>query len=116
MAHKGFFRPINTHKYKGNPNTIVYRSSWERKIMKWCDTDKSIVEWSSEEIIIPYRCPTDNKTHRYYPDFYIKTINNNTTSIKIVEVKPKHQTQPPKPKKKQQEPQKIKLPKLKKVK
>ena len=72
MAKSGLYKPNNPKKYKGNPTTIIYRSSWEQKFMKFCDRTSSIVEWGSEEYIIPYRCPTDGRRHRYYPDFYIK--------------------------------------------
>ena len=76
MAYSGKFRPSNPKKYRGNPTRIIYRSMWEKKFMIFCDRTRSIVEWGSEEIIIPYRCPTDGKVHRYYPDFYIKVLNN----------------------------------------
>jgi hypothetical protein len=55
----------------------------------WCDKNSNIINWSSEETIIPYRCPTDNLIHRYFVDFKI-TINTGKTYL--VEVKPKYQT------------------------
>lgn len=64
--------------------------------MVFCDNNPAILEWGSEEIIIPYRCPTDGKLHRYYPDFYIKVREKSgATSKYIVEIKPKKQTLPP---------------------
>ena len=54
MTYKGLFKPKNPSKYKGNINEIVYRSSWEKKMMIYCDTTKSVVEWGSEELVIPY--------------------------------------------------------------
>ena len=96
MAKTGLYKPNNPKKYKGNPTTIVYRSSWEQKFMKFCDRTNSIIEWGSEEYIIPYRCPTDGKRHRYYPDFYIKVREKSGKISKyIVEIKPKKQTKPP---------------------
>tara|TARA_Y200000002_G_scaffold112411_2_gene92041 strand:+ start:4671 stop:5108 length:438 start_codon:yes stop_codon:yes gene_type:complete len=96
MAKSGLYKPNNPKKYKGNPTTIIYRSSWEQKFMKFCDRTGSIVEWGSEEYIIPYRCPTDGKRHRYYPDFYIKVRKKDGTYAKyIIEIKPKKQTKPP---------------------
>ena len=71
MAYSGFYKPSNPRKYRGNPSRIVYRSLWEKKYMKYCDSTPSILEWGSEEIAIPYRSPIDNRSHRYYPDFYI---------------------------------------------
>ena len=98
MAYKGRYNPINPKKYKGNPQNIIYRSLWERKFMVYCDTNDKILEWGSEEIIIPYISPWDGKKHRYFPDFYIK-VKQSSGNIKkfIIEVKPKKQTRPPKP-------------------
>ena len=72
MSYKGKFSPKNIKKYKGNPTNIFYRSLWERRFMKYCDENPMILEWASEEIIIPYISSWDNKRHRYFPDFYIK--------------------------------------------
>jgi len=51
-----------------------------------------ILEWGSEEIIIPYISPWDGKMHRYFPDFYmkVKQVDGSTKKF-IVEVKPKYQ-------------------------
>ena len=68
MAYSGRYNIINSNKYVGDPQRIYYRSLWERKFMKYCDLNDAILEWGSEEIIIPY-----------------------------IEVKPKKQTRPPKP-------------------
>ena len=98
MAYKGRYNPVNPKKYKGNPQNIIYRSLWERKFMVYCDTNDKVLEWGSEEIIIPYISPWDGKVHRYFPDFYIK-VKQSSGNIKkfIIEVKPKKQTRPPKP-------------------
>ena len=49
---------------------------------------------------IPYVSPTDNRVHRYFPDYLIK-VKEKDDKIKsyVVEVKPKKQTQPPKKRK-----------------
>ena len=96
MAYRGKYIPINPKKYKGNPSKVIYRSLWERKLMVYCDMNDKILEWGSEEIIIPYISPWDNKMHRYFPDFYMK-VKQVDGSIKrfIVEVKPKYQCKPP---------------------
>ena len=73
MTYKGKFKPKNPTKYQGDIKEIVYRSSWELKMMKYCDTTKSIIEWGSEELVIPYVSPWDGRYHRYFPDFYIKS-------------------------------------------
>ena len=62
--------------------------------MVYCDENDDIVEWGSEELIVPYISPLDGKRHRYFPDFYIKTKNGDKF---IVEIKPKKYTKPPKP-------------------
>ena len=98
MSYKGRYKPVNPNKYKGNSQNIIYRSLWERKFMVYCDTNDKVLEWGSEEIIIPYISPWDGKVHRYFPDFYIK-VKQSSGNIKkfIIEVKPKKQTRPPKP-------------------
>jgi len=97
MAYKGRYQPSYPKKYKGNPTKIIYRSLWELKFMKYCDSNKNILEWGSEEVIVPYRSPIDNRYHRYFPDFYIK-VRENTGKIKkyIIEVKPQKQCIEPK--------------------
>ena len=98
MSYKGRYNPVNPKKYKGNPQNIIYRSLWERKFMVYCDTNDKVLEWGSEEIIIPYISPWDGKVHRYFPDFYIKVKQSDGNLKKfIIEVKPKKQTRPPKP-------------------
>ena len=102
MAYKGKYSPSYPRKYKGDPTNIVYRSLWERKFMVYCDLNENILEWGSEEIIIPYRSPVDGKVHRYFPDFYIKVRESTGYTKKyIIEIKPKKQTAPPKKPKRQ---------------
>ena len=102
MAYKGKYQPTFPRKYKGDPTNIIFRSLWEKKFMNYCDKNKNVLEWNSEEIAIPYRSPLDNRVHRYFPDFYMKVKESNGI-IKnyIVEVKPLKQTTPPKKPKKQ---------------
>jgi len=67
--------------------------------MIYCDDNPSILKWSSEEIIIPYRSPIDKKYHRYFPDFWIQVKNSKGIREAIlIEVKPKAQTITPKKK------------------
>ena len=95
MAYSGKYRPINPKKYRGNPTRVIYRSLWERKFMVYCDNTPAILEWGSEEIIIPYRAP-DGKARRYFPDFYIKVREKSGQIAKyVIEIKPKKQTKPP---------------------
>lgn len=95
-SYKGKFTPKNPKKYKGDPTNIVYRSLWELKVMKYLDTNSNVLEWSSEELAIPYICPTDNKRHRYFPDFYVKAVDaNGMFKEMLLEVKPKKETREP---------------------
>ena len=98
MSYTGKYRPSNRQKYKGDPTQIIYRSLWERKFMQWCDKNENVLEWGSEEIIIPYISPVDKRVHRYFPDFYIRARTRNDGIKKfVIEVKPKAQCSPPKP-------------------
>jgi hypothetical protein len=95
--YQGKFRPRNPKKYKGDITNIVYRSSWELKFLNYCDKNESIIEYASEEIVIPYRSPIDNKIHRYFVDFYVKIKDKSGNIAKyLIEIKPKKQTLPPK--------------------
>jgi hypothetical protein len=99
-SYKGRYQPLYPQKYVGDHRNIIYRSLWERKFMKYCDTNENILSWSSEEAIIPYYDPTTNKVRRYFPDFYIKYKDNNgTIKKKIIEIKPFKQCIEPKVKK-----------------
>lgn len=94
--YKGKFTPVYTEKYMGDFTNIIYRSSWELKFMNWCDLSSSVLKYSSEETIIPYRCPTDNRLHRYFVDFKIVVRSKDgTAKTYLVEVKPDSQTRPP---------------------
>ena len=95
--HQGFFRPKFPEKYKGDSTQIVYRSSWELSAMIKLDREQEVMQWSSEELVIPYRCKTDGKIHRYFTDFWVKMkFADGTIKEYIIEVKPKAQTLPPK--------------------
>ena len=100
MAYSGKYIPKNTNKYLGDPTNIWYRSLWERKVMVRLDENPMVIEWSNEEIVIPYVSPVDGKYHRYFPDFYVK-VKDKEGSIQsyILEVKPAKQSKPPEKKK-----------------
>jgi len=93
MAYRGKYNPKNLGKYDGDFRAIQYRSLWERAAFKWCDNNEAIVRWSSEETVIPYRCKTDNKLHRYFVDLKITFKNGDTY---LIEIKPKKETVEPK--------------------
>jgi len=96
MFHKRRFVPMFPEKYSGDPTCIIMRSSWETRFASWCDKNPAVVKWLSEETVIPYRCPTDNKIHRYFVDFQIQIRNKDgLLRTYLVEVKPSAQTIPP---------------------
>jgi hypothetical protein len=100
MAYRGKFRPQNPSKYQGDPSNIIYRSSWELKLMRYLDTHKDIIGWASEELAIKYISPIDNKYHRYYVDFVVhKRLPDGTKETILIEVKPHVQTMQPPPRK-----------------
>ena len=98
MSYKGLFNPRRPEKYKGDPTNIIYRSSWELRLMVYLDSHPNVITWGSEELIIPYRSPIDNKVHRYFPDFLV-TKKNKDGKIEtvVIEVKPLKETKPPAP-------------------
>jgi hypothetical protein len=89
--HQGKFVPKNPNKYRGDISNIVYRSGYEVKFMNWCDLNSDVTQWSSEEVVIPYRSPLDNKLHRYFVDFYVKIQDK----VYLIEVKPDRFTREP---------------------
>lgn len=65
--------------------------------MAYLDRTSSILEWSSEEIVIPYISPVDNRPHRYFPDMWVRAIGRDgRPKVMILEIKPKSQTREPK--------------------
>jgi hypothetical protein len=97
MAYSGKFNPKNPNKYLGDPTNIFWRSLWERRVMTHLDDNPNVVGWSSEEIIIPYLSPVDNRWHRYFPDFLVKSKNKQgLIETIIIEVKPSSQAVAPK--------------------
>lgn len=94
--YQGRFKPKNPKKYLGDPTNIIYRSGWELKFMRFCDNHPNVIQWGSEEVVIPYISPIDGKVHRYFTDFIVKQLNTmGKKETLIIEVKPKAQTRPP---------------------
>ena len=95
MAHKfqqGIYKMHNPNKYIGK-HKPKYRSGWELKFMRVCDTHPNILAWASEAHRIPYRNPATGKNTHYVPDFFIVyTDKNGRKNAELVEVKPKSQT------------------------
>jgi hypothetical protein len=91
---QGFYKVINKDKYKGNAKNIVYRSSWELSYLFKLDTDPNVIEFSSEEVIIPYR-DINGTLRRYFVDFYVKRKVGDQIITELVEIKPYKETIPP---------------------
>lgn len=93
MFYQGKFSPRNPQKYKGNPANIVYRSSWELRVMNILDTHPQVIWWASEELPIRYQSPIDGRERRYFPDFIVQMRRKDGTSaIYMLEIKPESQT------------------------
>ena len=96
MSYKGRFIPKNPQKYNGDANNIIWRSTWEQRVMKWLDLSENVIWWSSEELVIPYWDPVSNKKRRYFPDFIIKVQKKDGLVMTyVIEVKPEYQTKQP---------------------
>ena len=64
--------------------------------MKYLDDNPAVVWWASEELPIRYISPIDNKVHRYFPDFIVRTKRKDgQETTMVLEVKPYRQTQMP---------------------
>lgn len=96
MSYKGKFTPRNPQKYMGDYRNIIYRSSWECKVMNYFDKNPEFISWASEELVVPYKSPVDGKWHRYFPDFLVKVRSKNGVRTLLIEVKPEKQSRPPK--------------------
>ena len=94
---QGYF-PINEcKKYIGN-GPIIYRSSWEYKFCKYCESTLDIVKWVSEPVAVPYINSLDGKEHKYFPDYFIELTSGKKY---LIEIKPSAQLkEPKKPKRK----------------
>lgn len=85
----GKFTAMNPKKYIGDVNNITYRSKWEHKLMVKFDLSVDVIAWASEEVVIKYISPIDNRVHRYFTDFIVV---NKDKQVTLIEVKPYAQT------------------------
>jgi hypothetical protein len=96
---QGYFMPKNTQKYIGKV-PLVWRSSWELRVMQMFDDHPSVLQWSSESISIPYFNPLTKKNSLYYPDFFVVyTDRHGHKHGEVVEIKPSTHTDVEKAKK-----------------
>lgn len=93
---QGYYTVHNIEKYVGDVSKVIYRSSWEKKMMTFCDMNERIVKWSSETIQVPYFNPVENATKTYNLDFYFQ-VRQDDGSVKniIGEVKPAKKLEKP---------------------
>ena len=114
-TRQGYYKVANREKYVGNPELVVYRSSWEFSFCKWCDFSPSILRWGSEPIRIPYYDrvskleenkklgldPNNSKnwiTKFYNVDFWVEVKKAEGITEKwFIEVKPAHKLKKPQP-------------------
>ena len=91
---QGLYKPTNTNKYTGRGNPR-YLSGWELRFFRWCDHNPNVVEWSSENVIIPYVNPLTGKTHKYMVDNRVVIKEGDKLVKYLIEIKPKTQTRRP---------------------
>ena len=90
---QGIFVPQNQDKFIGTKAT--YRSGLELKFFRFCDNSPNVLKWGSENVIIPYRSPLDNRAHKYYVDNLVIIKEDDQIKKYLVEIKPYKQTKKP---------------------
>jgi hypothetical protein len=95
LARKGKYKPKYPRKYKGDASNIIWRSRWEALVMRYLDLHPHVIEWSSEEVVIPYLSPIDGRWHRYFVDFKVVMQKGEKRETVLIEVKPFKETIPP---------------------
>lgn len=99
---KGIFEIKCPNKYAGKDQP-VFRSRLELRLMSALDSSSHVIQWASEQPLIPYIHPIRTIQEgrqivwNYHPDFLIKLTNGTKTWIELVEIKPSKQTKKPLP-------------------
>ena len=102
-TYKSKYVPVNPHKYKGDIEQIICRSSWERKFCQYLDHVDEMVGWASEPFHIDYYSTAEKKARRYFPDFWVKIRHGSgKEEIILIEIKPNKERSPPKTRNKKQ--------------
>ena len=65
------------------------------KFFRFCDNNPNVLEWGSENVVVPYKSPVDNRMHRYFVDNFIVIREGEQIKKYLVEIKPFKQTQLP---------------------
>lgn len=112
---QGYYNVSNKEKYQGDPSLVIYRSSWEFALCKWCDVSPSVKRWSSEPVQIKYydrvsnlnetvklgldpNNPSNWKIRNYNVDFWVEIeTSENVLERWFIEVKPAYQLEKPYP-------------------
>jgi len=112
---QGYYRIQNPQKYVGDPNLVIFRSSWESSFCKWCDFSPSILRWSSEPVKVPYydrisklkECkkngldpnnPKNWVVKNYNVDYWIEVNKGDGITQKMfIEIKPSNKLKKPIP-------------------
>lgn len=101
-CYKGVFEVRNPNKYVGKESPI-FRSRLEKKVMLALDASPHVVQWASEQPLIPYVHPVRTLQEgkqivwNYHPDFLIKLTDGTKTWVELIEIKPAKQTKAPLP-------------------
>ena len=97
MASKRYRQGVFVPKYQSKfiGSKAIYRSGLELKFFRFCDSNKNILKWSSEDVVVPYVSPIDGRVHRYFVDNYIMVKEGDVVKNYLVEIKPFKQTKPP---------------------
>jgi hypothetical protein len=90
---QGIFTPKYQDKFIGK--NAIYRSGLELKFFRFCDNNPNVLEWGSENIVVPYKSPIDNRMHRYFVDNFIVIREGEKIKKYLVEIKPFKQTKAP---------------------
>jgi len=89
---QGQYKPVNPGKYVGT-YPIIFRSSWEFKVMQMFDSNPNFISWASETLKIPYQNPFTGKYTVYVPDFVVTYVDaKGVQKAEIIEVKPAKET------------------------
>jgi len=98
---QGYFYPKNPDKYMGDLTKIIYRSSWERSFLNFCDLSSDVLKYEIEPFSIKYLNPLTKRIHKYFIDFYVEFQSPDGIEKWLVEIKPIKHTQKPKRPKRQ---------------
>jgi hypothetical protein len=89
---QGLYTVKHPQKYIGDVTKVRYMSSWELNAFNFLDGNQNVLQWSSENIAIPYIKPTDGRVHKYYPDLLVLYKDRHGQEHwELIEIKPSTQ-------------------------